>query len=465
MRGVKERLDQVSPAFCAAKWLQVSLFLHTGHTRSCHHPYPHSIPPRGLAENPSLLHNTPFKKSMRQQMLSGAWPAECRICRETEGASPDRYSDRHIKSGDHWAWPFIGKIAALPWDADAEPSYVEVSFGMECGLRCMYCFPSVSSGVLADYKAEGPYPVTWPVTKGSLVRDNNFPAGLEPPPSDNVYTRAFWDWLPRIAGGLRVLRVSGGEPLLNHNALKVLAFLEQNPCPELELGFNSSLCVPDAVYGNFIARCKALLEAGKVREICLFTSLDAQGARSNYIRAGSDYDRIMANSRRWLEEIPDRTKLVFMCAFNILSFSSFVGLAGDVLELKRGYNRAGRVISLDAAILNDPYYLRPIIANAELAGKLREAIAFMRAFEVNDYSAPGFFPYEINKAERILDAVLRPSFRGRGLAVSRKDLARFIKEYDRRRGYDLNSVFPEMSAFIRDCGSLLNTLRGLLFLR
>jgi len=376
--ATKKILDGISPSFCAAKWLQVSLFLHTGQTRSCHLPYPHAIPRHGLAENPALLHNTLHKKQMRRMMLKGERPPECRNCWETEDAAGEGRSDRYIKSGDHWAAPFVAGLAALPWDADVAPSYLEVSFGMECGLRCIYCFPSVSSGVLADYKANGPFPVAYPVTRDALVRDNNIPATLVPPPQDNDYVRVFWQWLPAITGELRVLRITGGEPLLNANTFRLLDFLENNPCPALELSFNSNLSVEAGVYEDFVSRCKDLLAAGKVAKITLFTSLDAQGAQSDYIRAGSDYGRIMANCRRWLEAIPDRTSLVFMATFNILSFPSFKAFAADVLELKKAYSRAGRVVALDMAILTDPYYLRPLLATPELAEMLRGAVAFMR---------------------------------------------------------------------------------------
>ena len=333
LEAAKIKLDGISPSFCAAKWLQATLLLQNGQTRSCHHCPAHKIPLRGLDRNPAQLHNTPQKKMMRQAMLGGERPAECAYCWETEKASA-LYSDRHIKSCDPWAFPFIEELAAAPWDADTAPTYLEVSFGLECGLSCMYCYPYVSRAVLTDYKTNGPYPVTYPLDRAYLMREHDLSADLEPLPPDNDYVRAFWHWFPAIAGRLKVLRLTGGEPLLNANTFKVLDYLEEHPAPGLELSVNSNLSVAPAIYDRFLKQCRRLAEGGKVGRLALYTSLEAQGAQSDYIRAGSDYSHILANCRRWLEEIP-RGGLVFMSAFNILSFTSFRGFAADVLALRQ----------------------------------------------------------------------------------------------------------------------------------
>ena len=460
IREAKGRTDRISPTFCAAKWLQVTLHLQTGQNHSCCLTETHPIPLRGLADNPALLHNTPYKKKMRQMMLDGERPAECRCCWEEEDASPGLFSERHIKSGDPWALPFIDGLAKVSWEEDAAPTYVEVSFGLECNLRCMYCLPHVSSGVLAEYREQGPFPVTYPVEKDALVRAHKIPADLRPLPPDNDYVRAFWHWFPAILGRLKVFRITGGEPLLNPNTFKVLDFLEEHPGPELELCVNSNLCVEAATYDRFVRQCRRLIDGGKVARIVLFTSLEAHGVQSDYIRAGSDYNLIMANCRRWLEEIPARTKLVFMSTFNILSFTSFGKFARDVLELKKRYSRGERIVILDVAMLNDPYYLRPVLATPELGAQFAAALAFIRAHRVEGGGDPGFFPYEINKLERIEEALEKPFFADQGLYLSRRDFAAFIYEYDRRRILDFDAAFPDMGAFMKVCRSGNNAIKA-----
>ena len=62
------KLAAISPTFCAAKWLQVTLHLSTGTNHSCHHPKVHLIPLEELEKSPAALHNTEYKKQLRKQM-------------------------------------------------------------------------------------------------------------------------------------------------------------------------------------------------------------------------------------------------------------------------------------------------------------------------------------------------------------------------------------------------------------
>ncbi len=114
----KTRLEKVSPTFCLAKWLQVTLHLQHGHTHSCHHPIKHKIPLKELLNNDSALHNTLYKKIMRKQMLQGEAPSECRYCWSMENGKVDSFSDRIVKSSDSWALPFIEEVLQNNWDFD-----------------------------------------------------------------------------------------------------------------------------------------------------------------------------------------------------------------------------------------------------------------------------------------------------------------------------------------------------------
>ena len=73
----QQKLAEISPTMCLAKWNQVSLHLPTGLTNSCYHPPLHEIDASQLAGNPSALHNTREKKEQRRQMLAGERPTGC----------------------------------------------------------------------------------------------------------------------------------------------------------------------------------------------------------------------------------------------------------------------------------------------------------------------------------------------------------------------------------------------------
>ena len=82
-----EKLDEISPHFCAAKWLQVTLHLQIGHNHSCHHVRTHPIP-KECVDDPSLLHNTPYKKEIWKRIMNGEIISECDYCNNIEKISP-----------------------------------------------------------------------------------------------------------------------------------------------------------------------------------------------------------------------------------------------------------------------------------------------------------------------------------------------------------------------------------------
>ena len=110
---VRDELNNVSPSFCLAKWLQVTIHLQNGQTHSCHHPGTHKVPLIELESDPSALHNTVLKKSYRKMMLEGERPAECEYCWKIEDSHPDNLSDRVFKSLNDFHE--LERISTLPW--------------------------------------------------------------------------------------------------------------------------------------------------------------------------------------------------------------------------------------------------------------------------------------------------------------------------------------------------------------
>ena len=181
----KENLSQISETFCLAKWKQVSLHLPTGLNNSCYHPPLHKIPLDNLDTNPSLLHNTPYKKEQRQKMMSSVRPDECSYCWKMEDLG--KLSDRHYRSGEPWAKKDFHKIVQNPMD-DINPSYVEVNFNNACNLKCSYCSPQFSSSWVAEMKKDGAYPTSTPHNAPEHFVGNRMPIPHSQP---NPYVDAF----------------------------------------------------------------------------------------------------------------------------------------------------------------------------------------------------------------------------------------------------------------------------------
>src|SRR6056297_2058400 len=154
LEQMKQLLGNTGCGFCLAKFRQVTLHLGTGMTHSCHHPTPHKIPLDELEKNPAALFNTKHLKRARSEMLNGDRPSECDYCWRVEDEGG--LSDRIFKSLEPWASDYHDEITELTGDENFFPSYLEVSFGNACNMKCTYCGPEFSSQWVEELKAHGP---------------------------------------------------------------------------------------------------------------------------------------------------------------------------------------------------------------------------------------------------------------------------------------------------------------------
>lgn len=438
----KKRLDAVSHSFCAAKWLQVSLHLHNGQTHSCHHPASHPIPLELLAQDPSVLHNTPFKIAQRKLMIQGIRPLECSYCWSVEDTPGEHFSDRVLKSSDTWANPEIEKIAALPYSQGVIPRYVEVSFSHACNFKCSYCFPFVSSKIMEEYKKFGPYDISTVKSDPSYkVQDVIMPYDLE---EENPYVRAFWEWWPTLYPELKVLRVTGGEPLLSPSTFRVFEKIIESPNKNLTFAINSNLGVPHALIERLITSSREVLKLKSIGKLQIFTSVDSWGAQAEYIRHGLNFSEFWNNLHRINDELPE-ADITIMTTFGSLSAPGFSKLIDGIAEIKKENRKSLRPgdFSIDVSHLTNPPHLSMLLLPQDyLLKQLNEAQKTMNNSHL-------FSEHEFNKVNRLVHIVesqktpINPELRG--------DFFRFFKEHDRRRGTSFLKNFPELEDFWNQC--------------
>lgn len=438
----RRKLDAISPSFCSAKWLQVTLHLQNGQTHSCHHPKTHRVPIDELETNSTALHNTKFKKNVRREMQSGKRPQECQYCWNMEDLGPHIHSDRHIKSNDSWAAPSLEEISKLPWDADITPTYVEVSFSNTCNFKCAYCLPHISSKWMSEIQQYGPYP--------TYLKHNNLKhvakSGLMPLPSEdeNPYIEAFWKWWPELYPTLKVFRITGGEPLLSPNTFRVLDYIIENPNPSLDLAINSNMGVPASLIEKFEKKIKIIMENKAVRHVQVYTSIDTWGRQAEYIRNGLDLELFKKNLDLHFS-INKNVPVTIMCAFNILSVFNFQELI-DFVSIKRA---EGQKILLDISYVHHPLFLDCRLLPDSLKRPGTKLLESMKS--------RNFHRYEIIKMSRLVE-FLNSSLDEKELRRQRSEFAVFIKEHDRRRKTNFLETFPE---FQKDFEEWSRIKRGL----
>lgn len=458
---VKEKLDEVSPSYCIAKWKEVTIHLDTGRTHSCHHPGTHKIPVEEIQINPSALHNTNHKKEQRRLMLEGQRPSECDYCWRVEDSNKEggitTYSDRIIKSSNSWAKNWTPDILAKGWQDNTYPTSVEVNFGSTCNFKCSYCNPEISSQWMGEVRQHGGYQLTDRIYNGLewLEQTDRIPI---PNKEYNPYIEAFWQWWPDLVDNLRIFRITGGEPLLNKNTFEVLDYLIENPKPTMRLSINSNLGVPQSIIKQFIEKMKIIQEKKAVQEFVLYTSCEAHGAKAEYIRNGLNYNEWLSNCEAIVRDIPN-SRLSLMCTYNILSITSFKNMLQDIVILKNKYTKQPErphTISVDIPYLRHPNFMAAWLMPPEWLQHIEDTVTWMYSNLQQTYWPPlcgkGFFDYEIKKMERIyvvckeeMNNVEKQS----EFETSRKNFIAFVKEHDKRRGTNFLETFPEMEEFYR----------------
>jgi pyruvate-formate lyase-activating enzyme len=441
LKDNRDLINNVSPCFCTAKWLQTTLYLQNGYNHSCHHPAPHKIPVEEILANPGSLHNSNFKKQQRANMLSGIRPAECDYCWNIEDLNKDYFSDRHYKTSDSWAWDRFEEIAkSNPYD-NVYPSYLEVSFSNACNLKCVYCSPEISSKWLEEINQYGPYPISksnhdlnW------LKQVGRYPYKHS---DDNPYVTAFWVWFPEAIKHLKVFRVTGGEPLMSKDLWKLLEYLDHNPQPELEIAINTNLSVRQTLIDTLIEHVNKL--KNKVKRIDIYTSLESTGAQAEYARYGLDYNAWHQNIRTILDNTSCTVSI--MTTINVLSLPTFTDFIDAVMELRTEYNKdfAYNRIPLSINYLRWPPHLQVKI--------LDKADRIVYAEQIKTHCEQWLKYYRKEKYARIYleewDQIQRfCDYLKEDNDADRSDFVKFINEADRRRGTDFSTVFPEYAKLL-----------------
>ena len=144
-----ERLDPISPTFCAAKWLTSDFYLYTGSTSSCHLPTPDKIDFDLVEQDINYFNNTKEKLEQRQLMLRGHQPAKCSNCWQVENSSADAISERVL-----YSQKFIqDDFSLLDLTVKQKPKHITVAFDTLCNFTCSYCDASQSTSWATDRKS------------------------------------------------------------------------------------------------------------------------------------------------------------------------------------------------------------------------------------------------------------------------------------------------------------------------
>jgi len=448
----KAKPQKIEHSFCAAKWLQVTIYLQNGVNHSCHHPNTHRIPLDEVKNDLSVFHNTQFKKDQRKMMLEGQRPPECVYCWNIEDSVGQDFSDRKIKNTDSWAIDQVEALKSSDPSANINPTYLEVSLGSECNFACAYCKADSSSRIDNELKKHGNYntyndygKIEW------LQADGRLPVYTA---EDNPYKELFLEWFKEVKEDLKVFRMTGGEPFINPLFPKLLDELKTRKAPGLDVSVNSNLGMAHSIVEKQIAKLKELENKKEISNIAIYTSLESYGAQAEYARFGLEMELFKKNVRYVLEN--SDFQLVFMATHNILSIYSYREMIDYIIALKKefeGDHENGQRILIDSSYLASPQYISLKFARKDMIKAMKENLDYMEEKSISNLKTHGFSEYEITKYKRIYHYTKASNMDEESPEVikARCDFVTFFTEYDKRKGTSLVKTFPELKAYFHYC--------------
>jgi hypothetical protein len=444
--AVFEKLNEVSPSFCLAKWFNVSIHIPTGQTHSCYHPRSHQIPLEEIAIDVSALHNTKHKKEQRKLMIEGKRPTECNFCWQIED-SGTQLSDRAYRSKDVYEDGLVEEAQALGFEGNAIPRYVEVNFNQACNFKCSYCSPHLSTAWQQEIEQHGSYVLSDRKHNDmSWVKSLNIDNG-----PDNPYLTAFWNWLPVVYPKLQTFRMTGGEPLMDKNTFKMFDYIHEHPKTDLNLSITSNCCPPGNQWNKFMISLKKITEKDAIDHFMLFCSLDSWGIEAEYIRNGMDFNLLHKNIRDYLAN-SNKHSLTFIITFNALSYTGFVEYIKNIHTLRKEFSKDRQLIWFDIPQLQDPDFLNPKLL-PEMIVELEEAKAYMLSNREGLFNHhKGFKDFEVSKVQRLIDWIKADSNFNKITAM--KNFYLFFNEQDTRNNRNFIDVFPQLETFWNECKEL-----------
>jgi len=453
----RDKLNSIGPGFCAMKWLNETLYLQTGDNHSCYHPRPHNIPFNELETNCSSLHNTSYKKEQRKIMLEGGRPEECYYCWNIEDLAGEHFSDRMFHCSSDWVKDDIDLIKDLPWDVNINPRFLELSFSNKCNFKCGYCCPQASNVWVDEIKKHGNYDLTYNqygiefLTRPTFFENDD----------NNPYIKAFWEWWPDLIKDLRVLRLTGGEPLVNKNFWKMLDFLDRHPIPDLELNVNSNLGSSNQVVQRMSDKITKLLKEGKIRKFKCYTSIDSWGKQAEYMCQGLSCDVWEKN----IEILLNTTgaDVTFMITYNVLSVAYFRGLLEKILELRKKFNKKNNYhqkIGFDTPYLKEPpHWMMNILPVEDFGHYLDSDLQFIKDnLRTEEGDMFKFSQPEVEKFKRVRDYFFEGGLKIDDVSIKngRRDFYVFFNEFSKRNNLDFLSIFPVYTDFMKLCKEIYN---------
>jgi organic radical activating enzyme len=412
---------------CQLKWTHSTIYLTDGVTASCHRAGYGKIEMDGNNFN---FHNTANKIIERTKMLNGEWPSNgCEHCKHIEQAGGNSDRTIHLEMEGTTAPPELDNDLKA---VNVTPRQLEVYWGNTCNLKCIYCAAHYSSKIHQEEKRFGTFN-----TDGVVLDANQWQM------FDRIEeaTEKLFIWFENNIQHLHKLFIMGGEPFLQKETERMIAFLEQKELPDLTLCFFSNLTVDHERVKNWVQRLDRLVQEKRLDKLQIVGSLDSWGAEAEYVRNGLDLKLFQKNFEYILNE--SNTLQNINSALTVTAVPGMPMLVDKINKWSK--IRPVYWSMMKASTYN--YGPRPYLYPG-IFGKKVNDLGLKEAIEKFDTNSYGHIDSVKVNYKNYMNGIINEFENREPDLIRQKQFKIYLTELDRRRGTDYKKTFPTIAEWL-----------------
>lgn len=347
-----ENLVKEGKHFCVLPWVHFHAWPDSRVMPCC--VADSSMPVAKIDGDQSIIEmmNSPRYNEIREAMLNDIAVPECKRCFDLEQMGTWTMRQSHNKRKGEEYVDYITKNTNEDGSlSEFEMKYMDIRFSNLCNMKCRSCGPACSSQwaqEFVDMHGEEQFKHHFP--KQKVIVNNN---------EDQQFMLKLKPYL----GDVTEVYFAGGEIIITPEHYECLDYwLESGQADTIELNYTTNFSTLHG-YKN-----KNLIEYWKkFKNIQVWASLDAHGDLAECMRKGTDWNKIILNSKKLKEELPHVQFQITptISIWNIFKFADFF----DYM-IENGF------IDLNTSprfnLLTDPWYANIMILPKHVKNRLIE---------------------------------------------------------------------------------------------
>lgn len=233
----------------------------------------------------SELWNSESARQLRKDMLADKPNEYCTNCYEVEKTNQ---GSLRTSLNDRFGENYFDKVEITNSNGSHdEPNftYMDIRFSNICNLKCRTCNPTWSSSWYDDYKkANGSVPEFITPRKYTQITDRDH----------------LLDEIMELIETTEAVYWAGGEPFLTKEHWHIMDYwVENDIAKNIDIDYTTN-------FSTLQYRKRDLFELwSHFKNVRVHASLDGSWQRGEYLRKGLDWQQVIENRKRMIQEVPD----------------------------------------------------------------------------------------------------------------------------------------------------------------